>query len=98
MTLLPDVECSEVEPQKIRLHSLHEGENAGSLLGTRKPALFLPHCRRRGKPDLSQCLLARTGRKSARNTSALGPRGQTKTGQSSISETFLSKSTSRPER
>ena len=47
MHLLPDVSCSEVEPQEIRLHSLHEGENAGSLLGTRMRALFLPHCRRR---------------------------------------------------
>src|SRR5579859_3089440 len=47
MTLLPDVSCSEVEPLEIRLHSLHEGANAGSLLGTRMRALFLQHCRRR---------------------------------------------------
>jgi hypothetical protein len=47
MTLLPDVSCSEVEPLEIRLQSLHEGENAGSLLGTRMRVLFLQHCRRR---------------------------------------------------
>src|SRR5712691_1742624 len=47
MNLLPDVYCSEVELLEIRLHRLHEGENAGSLLGTRMQALFLQHCRRR---------------------------------------------------
>src|SRR5947209_5571204 len=57
MTLLPDVSCSEVEPQEIRLHSLHEGENAGWLLGTRTPALFLPHCRRRGGTLIRTSLL-----------------------------------------
>ena len=60
MTLLPDVECSEVEPQEIRLHSWHEGENAGSLLGTRRRALFLPHCRRRDYAALGRAFIARS--------------------------------------
>src|SRR6266702_3159593 len=54
MNLLSEVSCSEVEPQEIRLHSLHEGGNAGSLLGTRRQALFLPHCRRRERPGNSK--------------------------------------------
>src|SRR6266571_5653260 len=61
MTLLPDVSCSEVEPLEIRLHSLHEGENAGSLLGTRMRALFLQHCRRRAQPNVVKYLPGQTG-------------------------------------
>src|SRR5712691_3354721 len=56
MNLHPDVECSEVVLLGIRLHSSHEGENAGSLLGTRMQALFLPHCRRRDVTDLGHVL------------------------------------------
>src|SRR5712691_6493198 len=59
MNLLPDVYCSEVELLEIRLHRLHEGENAGSLLGTRMQALFLQHCRRRDNPALGRAFFAR---------------------------------------
>src|SRR5947209_7484114 len=69
MNLLSDVSCSEVEPQEIRLHSLHEGGNAGSLLGTRRQALFLPHCRR-GVQSHTQQYLPGCIRQVCRNSAA----------------------------
>jgi hypothetical protein len=52
MHLLPDKLCSEVELLEIQLHSWPEDANAGWLLGTRTPAPFLPHWRRRANPAL----------------------------------------------
>ena len=57
MNLLHDACGSEVELLEIRLHNLLEGENAGSLLGTRTPALFWQHCRRREDASLGRAFL-----------------------------------------
>lgn len=54
MNLLHDACGSEVELLEIRLHNLLEGENAGWLLGTRTPALFWQHWRRRGDRALGR--------------------------------------------